>query len=200
MSASGCGISSMKDAKGGSARRPTIPASGSSHTTGQVTHHIAPDIDAERDRLVAELQQAGVVQSVQWKDGFHTELEGHNGGGDPWRTDGRLAIVSLRSDEGWTLRGIRPYTRLRSGLFIPRGSPPRARRQMDPRQPGRLSQGADRSRYRSPASDLESNSEPGRATAYDDSEIAGGASRAATTPRRRSARPRPRRTKLPPSA
>jgi hypothetical protein len=71
---------------------------GLSHTTGQVTHHIAPDIDAERDRLVAELQQAGVVQSVQWKDGFHTELEGHNGGGDPWRTDGRLAIVSLRSD------------------------------------------------------------------------------------------------------
>ena len=69
---------------------------GLSHTTGQVTHHIAPDIDAERDRLVAELQQAGVAQSVLWKDGFHTELDGKNGGGDPWHTDGRLAIVTLR--------------------------------------------------------------------------------------------------------
>ncbi len=37
---------------------------GLSHTTGQVTHHIAPDVDAERDRLVGELQQAGMVQSV----------------------------------------------------------------------------------------------------------------------------------------
>ena len=34
---------------------------GLSHTTGQVTHHIAPDVDAERDRLVGELQQAGMV-------------------------------------------------------------------------------------------------------------------------------------------
>ena len=66
---------------------------GLSHTTGQVTHHIAPDVDAERDRLVAELQQAGVVQSVEWLDGFHADLEGRNGGGDPWHTDGRLAIV-----------------------------------------------------------------------------------------------------------
>ena len=71
-------------------------AVGLSHTTGQVTHHIAPDIDAERGRLVGELQQAGMVRSVEWKDGFHAELEGRNGGGDPWHTDGRLAIVSLR--------------------------------------------------------------------------------------------------------
>ena len=69
---------------------------GLSHTTGQVTHHIAPDVDAERDRLVAELQQVGVVQSVEWMDGFHAELEGKNGGGDAWHTDGRLAIVTLR--------------------------------------------------------------------------------------------------------
>jgi hypothetical protein len=33
---------------------------------------------------------------VQWLDGFHETHEGHNGGGDPWRTDGRLAIVSLK--------------------------------------------------------------------------------------------------------
>ena len=69
---------------------------GFSRTTGQVTHHIAPDIDAERDRLVDELQRAAVVESVAWKDGFQADLQGRNGGGDPWHTDGRLAIVSLR--------------------------------------------------------------------------------------------------------
>lgn len=69
---------------------------GLSHTTGQVTHHIAPDVDAERDRLASELQQAGMVQSTEWKDGFHAELEGRNGGGDLWHTDWRLVIVSLR--------------------------------------------------------------------------------------------------------
>jgi LssY-like putative type I secretion system component LssY len=72
---------------------------GLSHTTGQVTHHIAPDIDAERDRLVDELQKAGVAQSVQWLDGFHETREGRNGGGDAWHTDGRLAIVTLRGSK-----------------------------------------------------------------------------------------------------
>jgi hypothetical protein len=47
--------------------------------------------------MVSELQQAAVVQSIEWNDGFHAELEGKNGGGDPWHTDGRLAIVLLRS-------------------------------------------------------------------------------------------------------
>jgi hypothetical protein len=69
---------------------------GFSHTTGQVTHHIAPNVDAERDRLVAELQKAGMAQSVEWKEGFHERRDGRNGGGDPWHTDGRLAIVTLR--------------------------------------------------------------------------------------------------------
>jgi hypothetical protein len=36
------------------------------------------------------------VQSIEWNDNFHTTLEGRNGGGDPWHTDGRLAIVVLR--------------------------------------------------------------------------------------------------------
>ena len=71
---------------------------GLSHTTGQVTHHIGPDVDAERDRLVSELKAAGWAQSVEWRDGFHTDCEGKNGGGDPWHTDGRLAIVTLRPE------------------------------------------------------------------------------------------------------
>jgi hypothetical protein len=71
---------------------------GLSHTTGQVTHHIAADIDAERDRLIAELQRAGAVLSVEWIADFHTKCEGRNGGGDLWHTDGRLAVVKLRGD------------------------------------------------------------------------------------------------------
>jgi hypothetical protein len=70
---------------------------GFSHTTGQITHHIGPDVDAERDRLAKELQKAGVVRSIEWNNGFHSRLEGRNGGGDRWRTDGRLAIVVLHS-------------------------------------------------------------------------------------------------------
>jgi hypothetical protein len=71
---------------------------GLSHTTGQVTHHIGPDLDAERDRLMGELQQAGVTEKVFWLDGFQ-KLAGKNGGGDPWHTDGRLevAVLSLQS-------------------------------------------------------------------------------------------------------
>jgi LssY-like putative type I secretion system component LssY len=65
---------------------------GFSHTTGQITHHIAPDIDVERDTLIADLRRTGDLQEVKWIDGFQTKLEGHNGGGDPYHTDGRLAV------------------------------------------------------------------------------------------------------------
>jgi LssY C-terminus len=69
---------------------------GLSHTTGQVTHHIAPNLDAERDRLIAGLRQAGVTQEVFSLNGFQ-QLKGRNGGGDPWYTDGRLegAVLTL---------------------------------------------------------------------------------------------------------
>lgn len=68
---------------------------GLSYTTGEVTHHIGPNVDAERDRIVAELRKAGELQEVYWVDHFHRQLEGKNGGGDPWRTDGRLAVAVL---------------------------------------------------------------------------------------------------------
>jgi len=68
---------------------------GLSHTTGQITHHIGPDVDAERDRLMAELQKAGQAQEVYWVDDFHQQLNGKNGGGDPWYTDGRLEVAVL---------------------------------------------------------------------------------------------------------
>ncbi len=69
---------------------------GFSHATGQVTHHISPDVDTERDYIANELQQTGLVEAIEWEDGFHSQLQGRNGGGDPWHTDGRLAIVVMR--------------------------------------------------------------------------------------------------------
>ena len=68
---------------------------GLSYTTGQVTHHIGADVDAERDRLAAELTRARWAAAVEWIDDFNGEREGRNGGGDLWRTDGRLAVVRL---------------------------------------------------------------------------------------------------------
>jgi hypothetical protein len=71
---------------------------GVSHTTGQVTHHIGPDIDAERDLIASELQKAGWERRVRWMNDFQTPPEGTNGGGDLWHTDGRLAVVVLQTN------------------------------------------------------------------------------------------------------
>jgi len=68
---------------------------GFSHTTGQITHHISPDVDTERDKILADLQQAAALMSVSWIDGFHQHLDGYNGGGDRYHTDGRLPIALL---------------------------------------------------------------------------------------------------------
>ncbi len=65
---------------------------GFSHTTGQITHHIAPDIDAERDTLFQDLEHTGDLTEVYVVDGFHRIHDGRNGGGDPWYTDGRLFV------------------------------------------------------------------------------------------------------------
>ena len=68
---------------------------GLSYTTGQVTHHIDPNVDGVRNLIVDDLTAAGWVLRLKWIDGFHRELDGRNGGGDPWRSDGRLAAVLL---------------------------------------------------------------------------------------------------------
>jgi hypothetical protein len=70
---------------------------GFSHTTGQITHHISPDVDSERDGLIADLQGAGKVLTIDWEDNFQDPPQGRNGGGDPWRTDGRLPVITLNA-------------------------------------------------------------------------------------------------------
>jgi hypothetical protein len=78
-----------------------------SKTTGEVTHHIAPDVDAERDLLVGDLTKAGRVTKMEWLDNFHKEHEGKNGGGDLWRTDGRLAAIELQPPPAPGTPGLR---------------------------------------------------------------------------------------------
>jgi hypothetical protein len=67
---------------------------GLSHTTAQVTHHIAPDVDAERDRIARDLQRASWTSQLRWLDAFQ-QSEGRNGGSDRWRSDGRFAMIVL---------------------------------------------------------------------------------------------------------
>ena len=69
---------------------------GLSHTTGEITHHINADVDAERDHLFDDLQKTGTLGERSQEDNFHKIREGRNGGGDPWRTDGRLFIGNIR--------------------------------------------------------------------------------------------------------
>jgi hypothetical protein len=68
---------------------------GFSHTTGQITHHIAAEVDLERDHLFGNLQDTGSLTDVQYIDDFHHVREGRNGGGDLWQTDGRLRIGTI---------------------------------------------------------------------------------------------------------
>jgi hypothetical protein len=68
---------------------------GFSHDDARVTHHIAPDIDAERDLLVADLKSARVVQTIYEVTGIGPTVNGRNGGGDRYYTDGDIKISVL---------------------------------------------------------------------------------------------------------
>lgn len=72
--------------------------------TAGITHRIAAAVDRERDKLLVDTHGSGMLHGYYWVDRFHRELRGTNGGGDPFHTDGRLAV----------------------GVFAPVGSPARA--------------------------------------------------------------------------
>jgi hypothetical protein len=69
---------------------------GLSHDTGAITHHIGPDIDAERDLLMTNLSDAGMLISTSEIEGIGETKAGRNGGGDPYFTDGKARIGLLR--------------------------------------------------------------------------------------------------------
>ncbi len=71
---------------------------GLSHRTGQITHHIGADIDAERDGLFADLGGKGWLTEEFQVTGVGATLLGRNGGGDRYYTDGELTIGVLGKD------------------------------------------------------------------------------------------------------
>ena len=75
---------------------------GFSHDNGQITHHIAPDIDAERDLLTDDLASAKVVESGYEVSGIGPTLDGRNGEGDRYFTDGEIKFSVLVEGCGQT--------------------------------------------------------------------------------------------------
>jgi hypothetical protein len=69
---------------------------GLSHRTGQITHHVAADVDAERDHLFKDLEKTGLLSETYIEAGWHKTLKGRNGGGDPWYTDGDLYVGVIK--------------------------------------------------------------------------------------------------------
>jgi len=59
------------------------------------THCISPDVDAERTLTVSELAQTGFVVLDTTRPGFGKETHGFNGEGDPYVTDGQVAVLTL---------------------------------------------------------------------------------------------------------
>ena len=88
---------------------------GVSHLTGQVTHHIAPDIDTVRGLLAADLEQAGMVQAIYQVSGIGPTLEGRNGGGDRYFTDGEIWVLRLAPS---AQKSALPPTMLRPPLLV----------------------------------------------------------------------------------
>jgi hypothetical protein len=71
---------------------------GLSHDTGQITHHIGPDLDADRQLVINDLQEAGEVSLTYEQPGIGATEAGRNGGGDPYFTDGKIRVGVLRAD------------------------------------------------------------------------------------------------------
>jgi hypothetical protein len=66
-----------------------------SRDTGQVTHRIAPDVDAERDLLIGDLVSAKVVTELYKVSGVGPTMTGRNGEGDRYYTDGDIHFAVL---------------------------------------------------------------------------------------------------------
>jgi hypothetical protein len=63
--------------------------------TGQFTHHISPNVDAERDRLIGDLVAAKMVSALYSVSGVGPTVNGRNGEGDRYYTDGEIHLAVL---------------------------------------------------------------------------------------------------------
>lgn len=67
-----------------------------SGTTHFPTHHIDPDVDAERNILTQSLQTTGLVKSSRLERVTFPFVWGHNGNGDWYFYDGNAQVITLR--------------------------------------------------------------------------------------------------------
>jgi hypothetical protein len=72
---------------------------GISRYTGQITHHIEPDVDTERDHLIGDLMSTGRLTGTYTIFGSGPTLNGRNGGGDWYYTDGKMLVAILKSSK-----------------------------------------------------------------------------------------------------
>jgi LssY C-terminus len=85
----------------------TVWACSSTRDTGAVlsvkykgfVHHIDPDIDDERAKVIRDLKFAGCVQSVNYVPRSGMAEHTQNATGDSIRTDGEIALVELKTCE-----------------------------------------------------------------------------------------------------
>jgi len=75
---------------------------GISHYTGAITHAIAPDVDAMRDALSADLAATGRILETYEITGVGPTLDGRNGEGDRYWTDGevRFSVIASAGETG----------------------------------------------------------------------------------------------------
>jgi hypothetical protein len=66
-----------------------------SHLTGQITHHIDADVDAQRNQLMTDLSHAGQLERQYQVPGVGPTQDGRNAGGDRYYTDGMLSVGVL---------------------------------------------------------------------------------------------------------
>jgi hypothetical protein len=63
--------------------------------TMQITHHIGPDIDGERDMVAGLLERQGATRGPSMMAGKTFGRLHRNGGGDKYLFDGRIAVLRL---------------------------------------------------------------------------------------------------------
>jgi hypothetical protein len=63
---------------------------------GNVTHHIDPEIDEERDFLLASFQQAGAIDVAAYVLPANPVQSARTATGGEFKTDGRIAVMELR--------------------------------------------------------------------------------------------------------
>lgn len=88
---------------------------GLSHYTGAVTHAIAPDVDATRDRLSAALADARAVLQTYRVSGVGPTLLAWNGEGDRYFTDGDIIVSVLAERPG---EGVDPAPALSGPALV----------------------------------------------------------------------------------